>query len=155
MPSLLLCLLAIGACTTTTAPEPPVASGEQAEVEAAADDTGISPRAPGKLAATMRHELNDDPDAPGSKAPPPCDGISAELARAVAGDTSGLELDGEGRVQVTYEFTGTPEGLPSGFVQETSAMGHGQGWCPPAQLCELAAVAGIDRVRTVRRASPK
>ncbi len=93
--------------------------------------------------------------APGKKAPPPCEGISGELARAVGGDLSGLEVDDAGRVHVTYEFTNVPEQLPEGFVHETSAMGHGQGWCPPALLCDLAAVPSISRVRTVRRASPK
>lgn len=93
--------------------------------------------------------------APGKKAPAPCDGISSELARAITGDIGGLEVDLEGRVRVTYEFTSAPDALPQGFLHETSAMGHGQGWCPPAQLCALAGLKGISRVRSVRHADPK
>lgn len=188
---LLLSLFALWACTPTTAPEAPLPDAEPAPVQADdADDEDVyeviddedlvSVRAPGALAATIRTELADDPDAEpepeptegpsttstapteatlpapgGKKSPPPCDGLDASLARAVAGDTAGLELDAEGRVHVTYEFSNVPEQLPGGFINETTAMGHGQGWCPPAELCALAGTAGIDRVRTVRRASPK
>jgi hypothetical protein len=179
-------LLALWACTPTTAPEAPLPDAVNAPPQAqeddeVADEDIVSVRAPGALAETIRAELADDPDAepepapeaaeapgaeptppaqpalpvPGAKASPPCDGLDAALGRAFAGDTAGLALDAEGRVQVTYEFSSVPQSLPDGFVHETSAMGHGQGWCPPALLCELAATPGIDRVRTVRRASPK
>jgi hypothetical protein len=177
---LLLSLLAALACTPTTAPEAPVPDAEavtaqdaepEEDDEYVEDEDIVSVRAPGALAETIRTELDDDPDAPstaeasaptevtlpapGGKTPPPCDGLSGELSAAVAGNTAGLELDDQGRIHVTYEFTSAPEQLPAGFEHETSAMGHGQGWCPPAELCALAGTAGISRVRTVRRASPK
>jgi hypothetical protein len=91
---------------------------------------------------------------PSAKTPPPCEGLSGDLAKAAGGDTAGLALDADGRVQVAWEFTGSPA-LPQGCEQETAAMGHGQGWCDPAQLCALAGTDGITRVRTPRRASPK
>ncbi len=188
MHALLPLFIGLLACTTTETPSPE-AAGDQVAVE----DTGaVSAKAPGQLAATIKQELADDPDAPaaaepaegeaapaedaapegeptaastapteadlptrGKKAPPPCDGIDGALAKAVAGDTAGLEVDAQGRVRVTYEFSSEPAQLPDGFEKETSAMGHGQGWCPPAQLCALAVTDGIDRVRPVRRASPK
>ena len=199
MPTLLLPMLALLACTTTKTPQATTPGAEAPAEQAATEDTGgVSAKAPGQLAVTLRTELANDPDAqpqaegiqpqaegaqpqaegaqpqaaqpstaastaptqatmpsPGKKTPPPCEGISSELARAIGGDSGGLELDAEGRVHVTYEFTSAPEVLPTGFLHETSAMGHGQGWCPPALLCELAGTAGITRVRTVRHADPK
>jgi len=181
-------LIALLACTTAQTPEPEASGAEAPTVKAATEDTASpSAKSPGKLAATLRTELADDPDIepevpeapaeapveaasaapasaaptqvslprPGKKAPAPCDGVSAELARSITGDLGGLEVDLEGRVHVTYEFTSAPDTLPEGFLYETSAMGHGQGWCPPAQLCALAALDGISRVRSVRRADPK
>ena len=170
----LLPLLALWACTPTTAPEAPVHGAQApsaapaepelqvaepelqvAEPEIEGTESEPAPQAaePAVIEATAPTQATLP--APSGKAPPPCDGLDAALARAVAGDTTGLELDAEGRVQVTYEFSSAPEQLPSGYVHGTSAMGHGQGWCPPALLCDLAATPGIDRVRTVRRASPK
>jgi hypothetical protein len=134
--------------------------GEAAEGEAAEDA-----QSPAEEAAQTATEIEaaaaegapTQPAAPttGEKVPPPCDGLDGALSRAAAGDTAGLELDAQGRVQVTYEFSKPPARLPDGFEQEMAAMGHGQGWCPPAQLCALAGTEGISRVRTVRRASPK
>ncbi len=194
-PSILGLILLIACTTTTKTPAPEAASA------AAAEDTGgVSPKAPGQLAATLQQRVAEAPDATppgqdqaaaeapppasetapgeqvaqtepveapttppgqptpppkGEKAPPPCTGLDGALSRAATGDTAGLDLDDQGRVHVTYDFTKPPTQLPEGFVQETAAMGHGQGWCPPAALCDLAATDGISRVRTVRRADPK
>lgn len=94
--------------------------------------------------------------APGGKktAPAACDGLPADLAAAAQGDTSKVDVDADGRVQVALELGGGAV-LPNYFLVEAQAMGHAQGRVKPDELCELAATKGIIRVRTPRKASPK
>lgn len=161
MRTVLVSAFLASACATSQAPEatlpeeappaeqtPPVAeaTGPQPleQVERPADVTTAQP--PTQLPTTVK---------PVAKTPPPCDGVSGALARAVEGDPTGLELDDQGRVHVSMSFGGEPPALPEGCESELTAMGHIQAWCLPSALCALAAVDSISNVRPVRRADPK
>ena len=126
-------------------------------------DAGPAPAAP----ATPVGVQTAAPAAPSTPAPstagltpPPskkaagCPGLSGDLTKAAAGATKGIPLDDAGRVQVTVETDGDVS-WPASFVEEKSAMGRVQGWCPPADLCALAGTAGVVRVRRPHLASPK
>jgi hypothetical protein len=116
---------------------------EDAQPEGQPQPTGAKP-----TQATMA-------PSPAAKLPPPCEGLSGAVAKAAAGDTSGLELDAQGRVHVSMSFGGAPPTLPAGCESELTAMGHIQAWCLTDALCALAVTEGISNIRPVRRADPK